>query len=741
MTDGVLDRLDPEQRRAVTLPPGHALVLAGAGSGKTRVLTHRIAWLIEREGIDPGAILAVTFTNKAAREMRERLARLVAPAAVDGQRGVWLGTFHSIAHRLLRRHAAEAGLPTAFQILDAADQLALVKRLLKRLAVPEAMVAPRELVGFINAHKERGERPAEIAPQGARGQLFLTLWQEYEATCAREGVVDFAELLMRALELLRRNETLRAHYRQRFRHVLVDEFQDTNPLQYRWLQQLACDVATGEVGAWLFCVGDDDQSIYGFRGAMSALLARFQQEYQAELVRLERNYRSAGNILAAANAIIANNASRLGKTLVTDRGEGEPIRTFEAIDEGQEAQFVVDEIGALLRDGWSADEIAVLYRTNAMSRVFEHHLLAAGIPYRVYGGVRFFDRAEIKHAIAYLRLLVLPDDTNALLRVINVPARGIGAKTVEQLLAATEREGHWALAAKRLSGRGGAAVRRFAALIDELRDATATLPLPDAIALVIEKSGLQALFAEEATRDRAAREERLENLAALIDAGHEFVTEMAREGITATGHEMLTLFLQHAALESGELQAEGHERAVRLMTVHAAKGLEFGAVFLVGLEDGVFPHENALPNFGDEGAGLEEERRLMYVAVTRAKERLYLSWAASRFWHGASRYRPVSRFVTEIPETLLLPLSGRKPRAPGWDAESSAALSPPSAHTSGDRPGSSWQPGQAVRHPKFGEGVILQVEGSGVHQQATVRFGPSVGVKRLLLSVAKLEAL
>jgi DNA helicase-2/ATP-dependent DNA helicase PcrA len=383
----------------------------------------------------------------------------------------------------------------------------------------------------------------------------------------------------------------------------------------------------------------------------------------------------------------------------------------------------------------------VLYRTNAMSRVFEHHLLAAGIPYRVYGGVRFFDRAEIKHAIAYLRLLVLPDDTNALLRVINVPARGIGAKTVEQLLAAAESEGHWEAAANKLGGRGGAAVQRFAALIDELRDATATLPLPDAIALVIEKSGLQALFAEEATRDRAAREERLENLAALVDAGHEFVTEMAREGITATGHEMLTLFLQHAALESGEMQAGSHERAVRLMTVHAAKGLEFGAVFLVGLEDGVFPHENALPNFGGDGAGLEEERRLMYVAVTRAKERLYLSWAASRFWHGASRYRPVSRFVTEIPETLLLPLSGRKPRAPGWDAESSAASSPPSAHTSGDRPGSSWQPGQAVRHPKFGEGVILQVEGSGVHQQATVRFGPSVGVKRLLLSVAKLEAL
>ncbi|GAB6049548.1 UvrD-helicase domain-containing protein [Hydrogenophilus islandicus] len=737
MVTELLEQLDPEQRAAVTLPSCHALVLAGAGSGKTRVLTHRIAWLIAHEGVAPGSILAVTFTNKAAKEMRGRLAQLVDADAVDVQRGVWLGTFHGIAHRMLRRHAADAGLSPSFQILDASDQLALAKRVLKQWAIPESQVAPRELVSFINAHKERGERLSAITPQGARGELLVNLWQAYETLCAREGVVDFAELILRSLELLERNEPLRSAYRARFAHVLVDEFQDTNPLQYRWLQTLACDVSTGEAGAWLFCVGDDDQSIYGFRGAMSALLERFHRDYRAELVRLERNYRSVGNILAAANAIIANNRARLGKTLRTDRGEGELIRTFEGSDEGHEAQFVVDEIAALMRDGWSADEIAILYRTNAMSRLFEHHLLAAGIPYRVYGGLRFFDRAEIKHTLAYLRLLVLPEDTNALLRVVNVPARGIGSKTVEQLLAAANSCGSWEEGAKRLTGRGGAAVQRFAELIQTLRDETATLALPDAIARVIDRSGLRAFY--EAEENRTVREERLENLAALVDAGHEFVTEMAREGVGLTGHEMIALFLQHAALESGEMQADERARAVQLMTVHAAKGLEFDAVFLVGLEEGVFPHENALADVAHHHSALEEERRLMYVAVTRAKKRLTLTWAASRLWHGATRYRPVSRFVAEIPESLLLPLSGRR----GAQAVSSLRQAPvePFAVRSAAGHGtpSSWWPGQSVRHPKFGEGVIVALEGSGAQQQATVRFGPQVGVKRLLLSVARLE--
>ncbi len=733
-----LSELDPQQRQAVTLPATHVLVLAGAGSGKTRVLTQRIAWLIEEQGLDPGAIMAVTFTNKAAREMRERLAKRLDGQAVSPQQGLWLGTFHSIAHRLLRRHAAAAGLPPTFQILDATDQLALVKRLLKARGVAEAELAPKALVAFINSHKEQGLLPAEVNPSGARQAEWLELWQAYEELCSREGVVDFAGLLLHSLALLQHDAGLRASYRRRFAHILVDEFQDTNPLQYRWLQQFAREAHGEDDGAWLFCVGDDDQSIYSFRGAMSALLAEFQRTYGAQLVRLERNYRSEGNILTAANAIIARNEHRLGKTLWTDRGEGEPIRTFGALDEGQEARFVVAEVAELLRSGYSADEIAILYRTNALSRLFEHHLLAAGIPYRVYGGMRFFDRAEVKHLLAYLRLLVLPEDTNALLRVINVPARGIGTRTVEALLAELPRHRQWEEAARALTGRGGAAVARFAEEIAAMRLATAALPLPEVIAHVAEASGLRAYYAAGGDEGGRAQEERLENLDALVAAGHDFVAEMAREGVTSTGHEMVALFLQHAALESGEVQADPGERAVRLMTIHAAKGLEFDVVFLVGLEEGLFPHENALFD-GRAGDGLEEERRLMYVAVTRAKRRLYLSWAASRMWQGATRYRSVSRFVEEVPETLCLALSPRGRRWEGGvETGGQAAGATPSAARLNREEGR-WRIGQAVRHPKFGEGVILALEGSGAQQQATVRFGPTVGIKRLLLSVAPLE--
>jgi len=736
---GGLAELDPQQQQAVTLPAGHVLVLAGAGSGKTRVLTQRIAWLIEEQGLDPGSIMAVTFTNKAAREMRERLAKRLDGQAVSPQQGVWLGTFHSIAHRLLRRHAAAAGLPSTFQILDAADQLALVKRLLKAQGVAEAELAPKALVAFINSHKEQGLRPGEVNPTSGRQAQWLALWQAYEELCTREGVVDFAGLLLHALALLKRDPVLRASYRRRFAHILVDEFQDTNPLQYRWLQQFARQVHGEEDGAWLFCVGDDDQSIYGFRGAMSALLAEFQRSYGAQLVRLERNYRSVGNILTAANAIIARNERRLGKTLWTDRGEGEPIRTFGALDEGQEARFVVSEIAELIRAGHGADEIAILYRTNALSRLFEHHLLAAGIPYRVYGGMRFFDRLEVKHLLAYLRLMVLPEDTNALLRVINVPARGIGTRTVEALLAELPRHRQWEEAARALTGRGGAAVARFAEQIAAMRSATAALPLPEAIAYVAEASGLRAYFAAGGDEGGRPQEERLENLDALVAAGHDFVAEMARDGVTLIGHEMVTLFLQHAALESGEVQADPSERAVRLMTIHAAKGLEFDAVFLVGLEEGLFPHENALVN-GGAGDGLEEERRLMYVAVTRAKKRLYLSWAASRMWQGTTRYRSVSRFVDEIPAEICLSLSPRlQHRQEAATAAPWQSLSGGTTGTAVAKASGCWRIGQTVRHPKFGEGVILALEGSGAQQQASVRFGPTVGVKRLLLSVAPLE--
>ncbi len=662
---------------------------------------------------------------------------------MDARTGVWVGTFHALAHRLLRLHAREAGLPPTFQILDAGDQLALIKRLLKGRGIPETALSARELAAFIHRHKERGERPGDVEQNSARIAELVALWQAYEEQCAREGVVDFAELLLRSLELLRRNALLRERYRRRFEHILVDEFQDTNPLQYAWLRELAFDPATGEAGAWLFCVGDDDQSIYGFRGAMSALMQRFRNEYAVSaLVRLERNYRSVGNVLAAANAVIANNAGRLGKTLWTDAGEGDPVRCFEASDDAAEARFVVAEIEALVRDGWSLEDIAILYRANALSRLFEHHLLAAGIPYRVYGGMRFFDRAEVKHALAYLRLLVLPEDEGALLRVINVPARGIGAKTIEALMAARAESGlGWEAVAAQLSGRAGTAVREFAALIARLRAETAALALPEAIAHVIQASGLKAYYHSDGSSTE--RQERLENLDALIDAGADFVAELARDGVLAQGHEMIALFLQHASLESAEVQAQTDRAAVHLMTVHAAKGLEFDAVFVVGLEDGVFPHDNALVD--DEGGGLEEERRLMYVAITRAKKRLYLTCAGSRHWHGQTQYRPRSRFLDELPAEATLWLSPAPQPVPWAEPKADVPTRlPAGAATSSLRASviaGPWRSGMRVRHPVFGEGVILQLEGSGAQQQASVRFGPSVGVKRLLLSVAKLTAL
>ncbi|MCX7946580.1 MAG: UvrD-helicase domain-containing protein [Hydrogenophilus sp.] len=737
-----LHTLDPAQQNAVTRPAEHVLVLAGAGSGKTRVLTHRVAWLIACEGVDPEAILAVTFTNKAAREMRDRLSLLLAPAAVNSRWGVWLGTFHAVAHRLLRQHAAEAGLIPSFQILDSQDQLALIKRLLRRYNIDEGEVAPRELMAFINSHKDKGERVDRFEPIGARQAQLAELWRAYEAQCAQEGVVDFSELLLRVLELLETNPDLRLRYRSRFAHLLVDEFQDTNPLQYRLLKQLALDPESGESGAWLFCVGDDDQSIYSFRGALPAVLAYFQREFRATLVRLERNYRSAGNILAAANSIIAHNRDRIGKALWTERGEGEPIRVFMADDEMGEARFVASSISALIEEGIPAKEIAILYRTNALSRAFEHQLLALGIPYRVYGGLRFFERAEVKHALAYLRLLLFPEDEGALLRVINVPARGIGSKTIEALLKAREPGESWESVAMRLGGRGGVAVRQFAEQIRTMRAETASLPLPDAIAWVIEKSGLAASYAQgEEEGGQKEREERLENLEALVAAGHDFVAEMAREGISLAGHEMISLFLQHAALESGEHQGIEEHRAVRLMTVHAAKGLEFDTVFLVGLEEGLFPHENALESAFRTVTpdAIEEERRLMYVGVTRAKRQLFLTWAASRRLHGGVRYHAPSRFIQEIPEELLRWLSPRPTQrgkefsrgAPMAAAEGAIASSPLYL----------WRPGMRVRHSKFGEGVIVRVAGAGAQTEATVRFAPPVGEKRLLVALAKMTPL
>ncbi|MCX8146547.1 MAG: UvrD-helicase domain-containing protein [Azovibrio sp.] len=707
--------LNPPQLQAVTLPRVHALILAGAGSGKTRVLTTRIAWLVATGQVSPHGVLAVTFTNKAAKEMLARLGALVP----INPRGLWIGTFHGLCNRMLRAHYREAGLPQTFQILDATDQLAAIKRLLKYLNVDDERYPPRELMHFINAHKERGLRAAQVEAYDPHTRKKAELYAEYEAQCQREGVVDFAELLLRCYELLQRNEPLRRHYQERFRHILVDEFQDTNSLQYAWLKLLAGG------GAALFAVGDDDQSIYAFRGAEVGNMREFEREFAgANVIRLEQNYRSHGNILAAANALIKHNRARLGKNLWTDAGDGEPIRVFEGFTDLDEARFVVDEIRALVDEGFSPTQIALLYRSNAQSRVLEHELFARGIPYRVYGGLRFFERQEIKHALAYLRLLANPDDDTAFLRVVNFPARGIGARSLESLQAMAHQL-HSCLynAAASLTGKAGAAVAGFIRLIERLRQETEGLRLPELVEHVIEHSGLAAHY-----RGEKEGQERLENLDELINAAATFVDEEGAVGEASA----LVAFLTHAALESGEHQAGMGEAAVQLMTVHAAKGLEFDAVFITGLEQGLFPHEHA----AQERDGLEEERRLMYVAITRARKRLYLCHAQSRLLHGQTRYCLPSIFLEEIPQDLLRFLSRARPAAPAANREAVADAAW-LAGAAGELPGG-LRVGMNVRHAKFGFGVIVDAEGGGDDAKVQVNFG-SAGMKWLALAYAKLD--
>ena len=739
----LLANLNQEQLKAVSLPSCHALILAGAGSGKTRVLTTRIAWLVQTGQVTPQGILAVTFTNKAAKEM---LARLSAMLPIN-TRGMWIGTFHGLCNRLLRAHYREAGLPQLFQILDSADQLSAIKRLLKALNVDDEKFPPRELQHFINGHKEAGCRPHAVQAWDDFTRRRVELYAEYEAQCQREGVVDFPELLLRTYELLERNEPIRRHYQSRFRHILVDEFQDTNRLQYLWLKLLASKGEDG--GASLFCVGDDDQSIYRFRGAEIGNMRDFEREFRVEeVIRLEQNYRSHGNILAAANAIITHNSNRLGKNLWTERGEGEPIRVYEAFADLDEARWLVEEIQALIRDGHSRSDVALLYRSNAQSRVLEHQLFSAGIAYRVYGGLRFFERQEIKHALAYLRLIANPDDDTAFMRVVNFPARGIGARSLEQLQDAA-RTWNTSLYATvpHLSGKPGTVLAQFVGLVERMRKETAGLPLSEVFEHVLELSSLRAHY-----RSEREGQDRLENLDELINAAVNFVAEEAAHGTPSDdipverrdlSHPLLADFLAHASLEAGDHQAEAGSDAVQLMTVHAAKGLEFDVVFLSGLEEGLFPHENSI----QEAEGLEEERRLMYVAVTRARQRLYLSFAQSRMLHGQTRYNLRSRFLEEIPEGLTKWLTPPRARAKAPEAgfrsyrdAPAARPAPPSAPVppSPSRDLGGLRVGQNVTHAKFGVGVIVAAEGSGEEARVQVNFGKP-GVKWLLLRVAKLS--
>jgi DNA helicase-2/ATP-dependent DNA helicase PcrA len=694
-----LSGLNPEQRTAVTWPHRHALVLAGAGSGKTRVLTSRIAWLIQTGQVTPFGVLAVTFTNKAAKEMLTRISAMLP----INTRGMWVGTFHGLCNRLLRAHHQEAGLPQLFQILDAQDQLAAIKRLLKSLNVDTERFEPRKVLYFISGNKEAGLRAKDVEAHDDFTRRMAEFYEAYDAQCRREGVADFAELLLRSVELLERNALLREHYRARFRHILVDEFQDTSRLQYRWLKLLA-----GEDAA-LFAVGDDDQSIYAFRGANIGNMHDFRRDFGiADVIRLEQNYRSHGFILEAANRLIEQNAGRLGKNLWTAEGKGEPLRLYQAMTDLEEAGFVVREIESLRAEGVRPTDIALLYRSNAQSRVLEHALFSAGIPYRVHGGLRFFERQEIKHALAYLRLIANPEDEGAFLRVVNFPARGIGARTLENLADEAIAAGVslWQTACGRSSRRSastkGTGLPVFVALIGSLRRACEGLPLPEQVEHVIEASGLKAYYENE-----REGQDRLENLNELINAAALFVEEDQED-------RSLSAFLAHAALEAGEHQAGEGLEAVQLMTVHAAKGLEFHTVFISGLEEGLFPHEQS----SSEYEGLEEERRLMYVAITRARRRLYLTHAQSRMLHGQTRYGVESRFLSELPEQAVkrINVTARQTAAaPSW-GRGSPDFAP---EESG---GCGWKIGQNVLHPKFGEGVILGLEGRGSDGRVQVKF-------------------
>ncbi len=712
----LLDGLNDDQRQAVASPLGAALVLAGAGSGKTRVLVHRVAWLIQVEGASPNSILSVTFTNKAAAEMRSRIETLLGlPSGA-----MWLGTFHGLAHRLLRIHWREAGLPQSFQILDSEDQARVLRKVLKALDLDETRWIPREILWFINAQKDEGHRSKHIKDNGdpTRRQL-IKIYQAYEEACQRAGVVDFAELLLRAFELWRDNPSLLEHYRTRFRHVLVDEFQDTNAIQYQWLMLLI-----GTTGM-PFVVADDDQSIYRWRGARVENLQQFRRDFpKAVLYKLEQNYRSTGNILKAANALISNNNGRLGKTLWTSGEDGERVKLYAAFNERDEADFVVNRIREWVTHGGARRETAVLYRSNAQSRVFEEAFLNARMPYRVYGGLRFFERAEIKDTLAYLRLIASRADDTSFERVVNLPVRGIGAKTLDTVrdFARGHSTSLWngALSCVQsgLPQRAAVALQAFMDLIDKLAREVQGLELHEQVDHVIQMSGLIEHFKKE----KGERGEgRIENLLELVSAARGFSPETEAEAELSP----LESFLAHAVLESGEGQADAYDDCVQMMTLHSAKGLEFPVVFLAGMEDGLFPHQRSVADL----AGLEEERRLCYVGATRAMRQLYITYAEQRRLYGVDTYGQPSRFIGEFPAELVEEIRPRLQVSRPVFVKRGGSLD--------EAPAAGMRMGSRVRHPKFGDGMVLNFEGNGPHARIQVNF-ESQGTKWLMLSYANL---
>ena len=720
----IFDALNDAQREAVGATPGPMLVLAGAGSGKTRVLTYRIAYLVQALQASPYSILAVTFTNKAASEMRRRIEDFLGFSV----RGMWIGTFHGLSHRLLRDHHELAGLPSGFEILDSDDQYRVIRRALREMNLDEEHWPPRQVQWFINSQKEEGRRSAALHGTGdAHQQTLIRVYTHYEETCKRLGLVDFAELLLSTLELLEQNQSLRENYQKRFQHVLVDEFQDSNTIQYRWLKCLA--LAHGQIMA----VGDDDQSIYGWRGARIENMAQLQKDFTGtEVVRLEQNYRSTGNILKAANAVIDLNPDRMGKNLWTEGDDGEPIRVYGALDELDEGRFVIDRIEAWQHLGRRRDSIGILYRSNAQSRVFEELLLARGIPYRVYGGLRFFERAEIKDALAYLRLVTNRDSDPAFERVVNVPPRGIGARTVEivRQQARTDNTSLWTAAkalttSEGLPARARGALAVFVDLIDQLALDSADHDLPEKIDLAISRSGLIDHYRKERGEKAITR---VENLEELVSAGRNFESEADDDSAV----DELADFLAHAALEAGEGQAAEWEDCVQLMSLHSAKGLEFPLVFLCGMEEGLFPHQRSI----DEPGGLEEERRLCYVGMTRAMEQLYLTCAEVRRLYGRENTTSPSRFLSEVPESLVEDVRA----GAGLRTRAVKKINPNIAHinASGGTEASSLRLGAAVNHKKFGPGTVVMIEGQGEHARVQVRFEKS-GSKWLVLAYANLE--
>jgi len=711
----LLDELNDAQRQAVTLGQGHGLVLAGAGSGKTRVLVHRIAWVIQVEHCSPMSVLAVTFTNKAANEMRGRVEQLLnIPSA-----GLWIGTFHGICHRMLRLHSAEAGLDPNFQILDSEDQYRLVRRTIREMELDEGEFPPRVVQGFINARKDDGVRPDHIDPGGnPLTAQMVEVYRTYQAACERSGLVDFAELMLRTVELLRDNPNRRKHYQDRFTHVMIDEFQDTNALQYALVRLLA-----GAPTTRVFVVGDDDQSIYGWRGARVENVREFASDFKPEVVRLEQNYRSTRTILEAANRVIDHNTDRMGKNLWTEGDEGDPIRVFSAYNEDEEAEFIVARIQDWVESGRKPSEVGVLYRSNAQSRLFESALLRADIPYRVYGGLRFFERAEIRDALAYLRLVHNPLDDAAFERVVNVPARGIGERTVAGLreTAGAAGESLWdttvrQLRAGSLGGRASKTLGVFVELVGNLRSEAKETDLGGIVRRILQRTELIQHYLAREPADRA--EARQENLDELVRAAENFEqsTEDEQAGLSLTAS-----FLTQAALEAGEHQGEKWQDCVQLMTLHSAKGLEFPLVFMAGMEEGLFPHQKSV----EEPGRLSEERRLAYVGMTRAMEVLYLSYAESRRLHGQTLFGRPSRFVGELPPELIEDI---RPRLNVSQARA------PRSGGAGGLPAL----GSRVRHAKFGAGTVLTVEGQGENARIQINFD-AAGAKWLVAGYAVLE--